>query len=74
MTFLSPTLLATILAQTAVSDPDRFNGFLILAYGAIWLVAFTYLLFLSNRQNNARRDLRLMSQLLEEEKEAYTLD
>jgi CcmD family protein len=57
----------TILLQTA-QDPDRFNNFLLLAYGVMWLVVLVYLLNLANKQRNLRQDIRLMHRLLEEDK------
>ena len=66
---ISFSLFLTIFAQTQISDPNRFNQFLILAYVAIWAVAFLYLLFLANRQRNARKELKLSQQLLEEDQD-----
>jgi CcmD family protein len=66
---ISFSLFLTIFAQTQISDPNRFNQFLILAYVAIWAVAFLYLLFLANRQRNARKELQLLQQLLEEDQD-----
>ncbi len=56
-----------ILAQSAVTDANQFNGYLILAYVAMWLIAMVYLLVMANKQRNARQELKLMKQLLEEE-------
>ena len=56
----------TILLQTA-TDPNRFNEYLLLAYGVMWLVVLVYLLNLANKQRNLRRDLQLMHRLLEED-------
>lgn len=56
-----------ILAQSAVTDPNRFNGYLVLAYIAIWLIAMVYLLIMANKQRNARQELKLMRQLLEDD-------
>ena len=61
------TFLLTILAQTQIGDPHRFNNYLVLAYAAIWAVAVLYLLYLANRQRNARKELQLLQQLLEED-------
>lgn len=63
------SFLLTILAQTQIGDPDRFNNYLVLAYAAIWGVAVIYLFYLANRQRNARKELQLLQQLLEEDKE-----
>jgi hypothetical protein len=48
-------------------DPNKFNNFLILGYVAMWAAVMVYLLILANRQKNAREDLRLLAQLLEED-------
>lgn len=56
----------TILAQTAIDDPNRFNNFLMLGYFAIWLIGLGYVILLANRQRNVQQDLKLMRRLLEE--------
>lgn len=62
-------LFLTIVAQTQIRDPNQFNGYLVLAYGAIWAVALAYMLVLANRQRNARKELQLLEQLLKEDKD-----
>lgn len=63
-----PTIVVlTILLQTSAGNPNRFNEFLILAYGVMWLVVMVYLLNLANKQRNLRQDIRLMHRLLEED-------
>ncbi len=59
----------TILAQTAIDDPNRFNNFLMLGYFAIWLIGLGYVILLANRQRNVQQDLKLMRRLLEEHEE-----
>jgi hypothetical protein len=62
-----PPVHMIILAQSAVTDANRFNGYLVLAYVAMWLIAMVYLLIMANRQRNARQELKLMRQLLEDD-------
>jgi CcmD family protein len=62
-------IAASILLQIATGDPSRFNGFLVLAYGVMWLVIVVYLLNLANKQRNLRQDLELMRRLLEEDED-----
>jgi CcmD family protein len=58
-----------ILSQITIDDPDKFNGFLILGYAVMWLVAVVYVLYLANKQRNAKKDLELMKQLLTKDEE-----
>lgn len=55
------------LLQSDVQDPGQFNGFLLLAYAAMWLVVVVYLANLANKQRNVRQEIRLMQRLLEED-------
>lgn len=57
----------SILLQSDVQDPGQFNGFLLLAYAAMWLVVVVYLANLANKQQNVRQEIRLMQRLLEED-------
>jgi CcmD family protein len=57
----------SILAQAPISDPDRFNQYLLLGYGVMWLVAMIYLLSMANKQRNLRQEIRLMRRLLKED-------
>ena len=57
----------SILLQTDVQNPGQFNGFLLLAYAAMWLVVVVYLANLANKQRNVRQEIRLMQRLLEED-------
>ncbi len=61
------SLFLSILFQTPIDDPNRFNQYLLLAYGVMWLVAMVYLLNIANRQRNLRQEIRLMRRLLEED-------
>lgn len=64
---LPAIVFLTILLQTSTENPNRFNEFLLLAYGVMWLVVMVYLLNLANKQRNLRQDIRLMHRLLEED-------
>lgn len=61
------SLFLSVLLQTPVDDPNRFNQYLLLAYAAMWLVAMVYLLNIANKQRNLRQEIRLMRRLLEED-------
>jgi hypothetical protein len=61
------TTFLPLLAQTQISDPNRFNQFLLLGYGVMWIVAMVYLLNIANRQRNLRQEIALMRRLLEED-------
>ena len=51
------------------ADPDKFNGFLLLGYGVMWLIVMIYIASLALRQRNLRRDIELMEQILQEDDE-----
>jgi hypothetical protein len=57
----------TIPFQTQLADPNQFNNFLLLAYGALWLIAMVYILALANKQRNVLQEIRLMRRLLKED-------
>lgn len=61
------SLFLSILAQTQVDNPNRFNGYLMLGYAVMWIVALVYLLNLANKQRNLRQEIELMRRLLEED-------
>jgi hypothetical protein len=58
-----------LMLQTGIDDPNRFNGFLILGYVAMWLLAMVYIGITANRQRNLREEIRLMQELLTEDEE-----
>lgn len=60
-------LLATVLLQTAIEDASQFNGYLVLGYGVMWAIGLIYLLYLYNRQRNAREDIRVLKKILDDE-------
>jgi len=64
---LTLTIFLSILAQTPIDDPNRFNQYLLLAYAVMWLVAMAYLFNVANKQRNLRQEIRLMRRLLEED-------
>ncbi|MDX1662437.1 MAG: CcmD family protein [Candidatus Promineifilaceae bacterium] len=67
MTVLAPLLIFSILAQIEPGDPGRFNGYLLLAYGVMWLILIVYLFNLVSKQRNLQRDIRFMRQLLSDD-------
>lgn len=60
-------IFLTILLQSGIDDPNRFNNYLMLAYGVIWAMGLGYVISLIIRQRNLQQDLRLMQQLLQED-------
>ncbi len=58
-------MLASLLQQ---GNPNAFLGYLLLAYGVMWLIAFVYVMSLVVQQRNIRRDIALLEQLLDEER------
>lgn len=61
------SVLFSILAQTQLDDPNRFNQYLMLGYAVMWIVAMVYVLNLANKQRNLRQEIELMRRLLEED-------
>ncbi len=62
--------VADILFQADIFDPNRHNNYLILGYFAMWLIVMVYIFTLASRQRNAREEIQLMKQLLEEDEES----
>lgn len=60
-------IFLTILAQSDVSDPNRYNNYLLLAYGVMWFIGLVYVGSLANRQRNLEQDVQLMQKLLQED-------
>lgn len=63
------TIFLTILAQSDVQNPNRYNGYLLFAYVVMWLVGLVYVAMLSNRQRNLQQDIQLMQKLLQEDED-----
>ena len=62
-------LLTAVMALQPSTDPDKFNGFLLLGYGVMWLIVMIYIISIALRQRNLRRDIELMEQILQEDDE-----
>jgi CcmD family protein len=62
-------LLTAVAALQTTADPDKFNGYLLLGYGVMWLIVMIYIASLALRQRNLRRDIELMEQILREDDE-----
>jgi CcmD family protein len=62
-------LVTTAAALQATADPDKFNGYLLLGYGVMWLIVMIYIASLALRQRNLRQDIELMEQILQEDDE-----
>ena len=60
----------TAVLQAGVSNPNQFNDFLMLGYVAMWVIGIIYVISLSSRQRNLRKDIQLMQRLLREEDES----
>jgi hypothetical protein len=52
-----------------VSDPNRFNNYLLLGYSVMWLIGMVYVASLVIRQRNLQQDMQLMHQILQEDEE-----
>jgi hypothetical protein len=66
-------IFLTILFQTSVSDPNRFNNYLLLGYSVMWLIGMVYIASLVIRQRNLQQDMQLMHQILQEDEETADL-
>lgn len=53
--------------QPGISNPNRFNDYLLLGYAVMGLISLGYIVTLVVRQRNLQKDLQLMGQLLQEE-------
>lgn len=66
---MSQLFLLTILFQSSVGDPNRFNNYLVLGYAIMWIVGMVYVASLILRQHNVQQDLQLMHRILQEDEE-----
>lgn len=62
-------IITAVAALQSSADPDKFNGYLLLGYGVMWLIVMIYITSLALRQRNLRRDIELMEQILQEDDE-----
>ena len=60
-------IFMSILQQASPDVANQFNGYLILGYGVMWLIATIYVISLASRQRNLQQDIELMQRLLQEE-------
>lgn len=67
---MSLIIFLNILLQTPIDDPNRFNGYLILAYFVMWVAFMVYVVSLANKQRNTKQDVKLLQQLLQEDEES----
>lgn len=64
-----PAIVAGLaIAAAQISDPNRFNGYLVLGYLVMSSIALIYVLSLAIRQRNVEKDIALLQQVLGEEK------
>ncbi|MFW6069132.1 MAG: CcmD family protein [Chloroflexota bacterium] len=61
------TFLLPLWAYLQTGEPGRFNEYLLLAYGVMWLVILVYIANLANKQRNLHQEIKLMRRLLEED-------
>ncbi len=68
---LTPILmvLLSILWQEGRDVANEFNGYLILGYGIMWVIALAYIVSLASRQRNLQQDIQLLHKVLQEEAE-----
>lgn len=59
--------MTTLMAFFQMSEPNNFNGYLVLGYFVMWVVGMLYIFSLVMRQRNVRQDLQLLRQLLQED-------
>ncbi|MCO5197656.1 MAG: hypothetical protein M9928_01675 [Anaerolineae bacterium] len=59
--------MTTLMAFFQMSEPNNFNGYLVLGYFVMWVVGMLYIFSLVMRQRNVRQDLQLLHQLLQED-------
>ena len=57
----------TVVLQTPIDDPNRLNGYLLLGFIVMGVIALIYLFYLQIQSRNTRQELELLSQLLDEE-------
>ena len=62
-------LIMAVTALQITADLDKFNDFLLLGYGIMWLIMMIYIASLALRQRNLRGDIELMEQILQEDDE-----
>jgi hypothetical protein len=67
---VAASTLFEFFVQAGLANPDKFNHFMILGYGAMWIIAMIYIVSLANRQRNVKEEVELLRQLLEEDEEA----
>jgi len=58
------------LQQADLFDPNKFNGYMILGYVVMWLIAMLYIVILANRQRNVKEEVELLQELLKEDEDA----
>ena len=61
--------LSALGALQVSSEPNQFNGFLLLGYAVMWLIFMLYILSIYLRQRNVQRDLELLEQILQDDDE-----
>jgi hypothetical protein len=60
-------MIALFLLQTMPAEANRFNDYLLLAYGVMWLIGMAYVISLVVRQRNLLQDIHLLRQVLADE-------
>lgn len=65
---MSAIFALTLLLQTV--DPNWFNQYLIMGYVVMGCIILFYIISLAVRQRNVEQDLKLLTQLLQEDEES----
>lgn len=60
-------MIPLIALLQMIDDPNRFNNYLLMGYGVMFLIALVYILYLANMQRNVRKDLDLLTRILQED-------
>jgi hypothetical protein len=58
--------MTTLMTLFQTSDPNQFNGYLMLGYFVMWLTVMVYIGSLYIRQRNVRQDLKVLQQVLQD--------
>lgn len=57
----------TAVLQTPIDDPNRLNGYLLLGFVVMGLIATAYLIYLQMQTRNIQQEIELLLELLVEE-------
>jgi hypothetical protein len=70
MSVFAMSPLSSILLQTSADVANQFNGYLILGYLVMWIIALVYIVSLATRQRNLMQDIQLLKRLLQDDEKS----